>query len=108
PQRLPERHAIGVELRDVHFAYPGAEPVLEGVDLVVEPGEVVAVCGATGEGKSTLLGLVPRFYDPTAGAVLLGGRDLRELSLSDARGAVGLVTQRPVLFSETLRENLLA
>jgi ATP-binding cassette, subfamily B, bacterial len=108
PERLPDSREVGVELRDVHFAYPGAESVLNGVDLVVEPGEVVAVCGATGEGKSTLLGLVPRFYDPTAGAVQLGGIDLRELSVSDARGAVGLVTQRPVLFSETLRENLLA
>jgi ABC-type multidrug transport system fused ATPase/permease subunit len=108
PLPLPAAREIGVELRGVRFAYPGAEPVLAGVDLEVAPGEVVAVCGATGEGKSTLLGLVPRFYDPTAGAVLLGGRDLREVSLSDARGAVGLVTQRPVLFSETLRENLLA
>jgi ABC-type multidrug transport system fused ATPase/permease subunit len=109
PLPLPsDPREIGVELRDVRFAYPGAEPVLEGVDLTVAPGEVVAVCGSTGEGKSTLLGLVPRFYDPTGGVVRLGGRDLREVPLSDARGAVGLVTQRPVLFSETLRENLLA
>ncbi len=104
----PLRAPVGVELRDVHFAYPGAEAVLRGVDLSVEPGEVLAVCGATGEGKSTLLGLLPRFYDPTAGAVLLGGTDLRELAIADARSAVGLVTQRPILFSETLRENLLA
>jgi ABC-type multidrug transport system fused ATPase/permease subunit len=99
---------LAVELQGVHFGYPGAEPVLRGVDLRVEPGEVLAVCGATGEGKSTLLGLLPRFYDPTGGAVLLGGIDLRELTLADARRAVGLVTQRPILFSETLRENLLA
>jgi ATP-binding cassette, subfamily B, bacterial len=97
-----------VELRGVHFGYPGAEDVLTGVDLTIVPGEVLAVCGATGEGKSTLLGLVPRFYDPTGGSVLLGGRDLRELAISDVRGAVGLVTQRPVLFSEPLRDNLLA
>ena len=108
PEPLPTDRRLGVELRDVRFGYPGAEEVLAGVDLTVEPGEVLAVCGATGEGKSTLLGLVPRFYDPTAGAVLLGGRDLRELALSDARGAVALVTQRPVLFSEPLRANLLA
>jgi ABC-type multidrug transport system fused ATPase/permease subunit len=99
---------LAVELRGVEFGYPGAEPVLRGVDLRVEPGEVLAVCGATGEGKSTLLGLLPRFYDPTGGAVLLGGTDLRELALADAHRAVGLVTQRPILFSETLRENLLA
>jgi ABC-type multidrug transport system fused ATPase/permease subunit len=108
PRALPADRRLGVELRDVRFGYPGAEEVLSGVDLAVEPGEVLAVCGATGEGKSTLLGLVPRFYDPTAGAVLLGGRDLRELAISEARGAVALVTQRPVLFSEPLRANLLA
>jgi ABC-type multidrug transport system fused ATPase/permease subunit len=99
----------GVELRGVRFGYPGATTaVLEGVDLTVAPGEVVAVCGATGSGKSTLLGLLPRFYDPDGGAVLLGGEDLRALALDDVRGAVGVVTQRPILFSETLRDNLLA
>jgi ABC-type multidrug transport system fused ATPase/permease subunit len=106
-QPRPLREPITVELRDVHFAYPDAEAVLRGVDLRVEPGEVLAVCGATGEGKSTLLGLLPRFYDPTGGTVLLGGTDVRELAIEDARRAVGLVTQRPILFSETLRENLL-
>jgi ABC-type multidrug transport system fused ATPase/permease subunit len=108
PVRLPADRPLSVEMRDVRFGYPGSEDVLTGVDLAVEPGEVVAVCGATGEGKSTLLGLVPRFYDPTGGAVLLGGRDLREMTLADVRGAVGLVTQRPILFSEPLRDNLLA
>ena len=108
PLPLPADRPLAVELRGVRFGYPGAEDVLTGVDLAIEPGEVLAVCGATGEGKSTLLGLVPRFYDPTAGSVLLGGRDLRELAISDVRGAVGLVTQRPVLFSEPLRDNLLA
>jgi ABC-type multidrug transport system fused ATPase/permease subunit len=108
PARLAAGAAPRVELRDVRFAYPGAaEPVLDGVDLVVEPGEIVAVCGATGAGKSTLLGLLPRFYDPDGGAVLLGGEDLRDLGLDDVRGAVGVVTQRPILFSETLRDNLL-
>ena len=93
----------------MRFGYPGAEEVLAGVDL---DGSSRARCSPsaapTGEGKSTLLGLVPRFYDPTAGAVLLGGTDLRELALADVRGAVGLVTQRPILFSEPLRDNLLA
>jgi ATP-binding cassette subfamily B protein len=108
PSRLPADRPIGVQMRGVRFGYPGAEDVLTGVDLAIEPGEVLAVCGATGEGKSTLLGLVPRFYDPTGGTVLLGGRDLRELAIADVHGAVGLVTQRPVLFSEPLRANLLA
>ena len=107
PRPLPERGRLGVALRDVRFTYPGGSEVLSGVDLDVAPGEILAVCGATGAGKSTLLQLVPRFYDPTAGSVALGGVDLRALSLSDTRGAVAVVTQRPVLFSETLRENLL-
>jgi ABC-type multidrug transport system fused ATPase/permease subunit len=108
PEPLPAGGGLELELRDVHFGYPGNEPVLTGVDLTVSPGEVVAVCGATGEGKSTLLGLVPRFYDPTDGTVTLGGQDLRDVAVADVRGAVALVTQRPVLFSETLRANLLA
>jgi ABC-type multidrug transport system fused ATPase/permease subunit len=68
----------------------------------------VAVCGGTGAGKSTLLNLLPRFYDPTAGSVRLGGVDLREVALETVRDAVAVITQRPILFSITLRENLTA
>jgi len=107
PRPLPSRRRLDVAFRDVHFAYPDGSEVLSGVDLEVAPGEILAVCGATGSGKSTLLQLLPRFYDPMAGAVALGGVDLRDLALQEARGAVAVVTQRPVLFSETLRENLL-
>jgi ABC-type multidrug transport system fused ATPase/permease subunit len=82
--------------------------VLSGVDLEVAPGEIVAVCGATGAGKTSLLNLVPRFYDPTAGQVLLGGVDARDVALEELRDAVALVTQKPVLFSVSLRDNLLA
>ena len=92
----------------VHFAYPDGSEVLRGVCLQVEPDEIVAVCGRTGSGKSTLLSLLARHYDPTAGVVRLAGVDTRMLPLTDLRGTVGLVTQRPVLFSETLRANLLA
>ncbi len=106
PQPLPAGRA-GVSLCGVSFAYPGGEPVLRGVDLEVVPGEVVAVCGGTGAGKSTLLGLVPRFYDPTNGSVAIAGRDLRSLAIADVHAATALVTQRPILFSDTLRENLL-
>jgi ABC-type multidrug transport system fused ATPase/permease subunit len=108
PQPLRRGRAVGVELCDVHFAYPGGAPVLRGVGLSVAPGEVLAICGPTGAGKSSLLELVPRFYDPDEGVVRLGNRDARTLALADVHAATALVTQRPILFSESLRENLLA
>jgi ABC-type multidrug transport system fused ATPase/permease subunit len=82
--------------------------VLSGVDLAIEPGEVIAVCGPTGAGKTSLLNLLPRFYDPTEGRVLVGGVDLRDLTVEELRAAVALVTQRPILFSIPLRDNLTA
>jgi ABC-type multidrug transport system fused ATPase/permease subunit len=82
--------------------------VLRGVDLAVEPGEIVAVCGPTGAGKTTLLNLLPRFYDPTGGRVLVGGVETRAVELAELRRAVAIVTQKPVLFSVLLRENLLS
>jgi ABC-type multidrug transport system fused ATPase/permease subunit len=82
--------------------------VLRGVGLSVAAGEVLAICGPTGAGKSSLLELVPRFYDPDQGVVLLGGRDVRTLRLADVHAATGLVTQRPILFSESLRDNVTA
>ena len=107
PKQLPER-ALGVDFEDVHFAYGTEAEVLRGVDLAVEPGEIVAVCGPTGAGKTTLLNLLPRFYDPTGGRVLVGGVDTRDVPVRELRDAVALVTQRPVLFSVLLRENLLS
>ena len=107
PRALPEG-GLAVAFEDVRFAYPGEEDVLIGVDLALAPGEIVAVCGGTGAGKSTLLDLLPRFYDPTAGRVLLGGVDLRDVALAELRSTVAVITQRPILFSATLRANLLA
>ena len=107
PQALPAG-PLAISFDGVHFADPDEEEVLTGVDLALEPGEIVAVCGGTGAGKSTLLNLLPRFYDPTAGRVLLGGVDLRDVPLAEVRAAVAVITQRPILFSITLRENLLA
>jgi ABC-type multidrug transport system fused ATPase/permease subunit len=98
---------LGVRFDRVRFSYGGEKEVLRGIDLEVEPGEVIAVCGSTGSGKTTLLNLLPRFYDPTAGSVSLGGIDARELALADLRSAVAVVTQRPILFSVPLRDNLL-
>ncbi|MEU0938229.1 MULTISPECIES: ABC transporter ATP-binding protein [unclassified Embleya] len=101
-------HAHGrLELRDVSFCYPGAEePVLRGIDLVARPGETTAVIGSTGAGKTTLLSLVPRLLDVTAGAVLVGGVDTRELEPGLLSRTVGLVPQKPYLFSGTVASNL--
>jgi ABC-type multidrug transport system fused ATPase/permease subunit len=99
---------LDIRFDGVHAAYPTGSPVLLGVDLEIPAGQIVAVCGPTGAGKTTLLNLVPRFYDPTRGRVLLGGVDVRDLRLADLRSAVAIVTQRPILFSVPLRENLLA
>jgi len=92
----------------VSFAYGGETEVLDELDLVIEPGEIVAVCGATGTGKTSLLNLLPRFYDPTGGHVRIGGVDTRDLPIALLRADVALGTQRPVLFSVPLRENLTA
>jgi ABC-type multidrug transport system fused ATPase/permease subunit len=107
PLTLPDG-PLGVRFVDVRFSYQTGSEVLRGVELEIAPGEIVAVCGATGAGKTSLLNLLPRFYDPTGGSVLIGGVDTRDSRLAGLRAAVGLVTQRPVLFSVLLRENLLA
>ena len=107
PRPLPAG-GLTVRFEGVHFAYPGEEEVLEGVDLTLAAGDIAAVCGGTGAGKSTLLNLLPRFYDPTAGRVLVGEVDVRDVALADLREAVAVITQRPILFSITLRENLTA
>jgi ABC-type multidrug transport system fused ATPase/permease subunit len=104
---LPEGE-LSVRFENVHFAYLGEAEVLSGVDLDVPAGQILAVCGPTGSGKSTLLNLVARTYDPTEGRLLLGGVDLRDLRLATLRDAVALITQRPILFSVTLRENVTA
>lgn len=96
-----------LEVRGADFRYPGAEePVLRGVDLVARPGETTAVIGSTGSGKSTLLGLVPRLFDVTGGEVLVDGVDVRELDPVLMAKTVGLVPQKPYLFSGTVATNL--
>jgi ABC-type multidrug transport system fused ATPase/permease subunit len=107
PKHLPAGR-LDVRFAGVHFAYGGETDVLQGLDLTIEPGEIVAVCGPTGSGKTSLLNLLPRFYDPTGGGVLVGGIDTRALPIAELRADVALVTQRPVLFSVPLRDNLLA
>jgi len=103
----PERPAGLLELRGVEFRYPGAEKaVLRGVDLVARPGEVTAVIGSTGSGKTTLLNLIPRLFDATAGSVRIDGVDVRQLDPAALAAAIGLVPQRPYLFSGTVASNL--
>ena len=97
-----------VEFRDVSFKYrtDAAEDVLEHIDLRIEPGSTVGVLGGTGSGKSSLVQLIARLYDATEGTVLVGGRDVREYDLAALRDAVGIVLQKNVLFTGTVRENL--
>ena len=101
---------VEIVLDDVSFAYgpvqDGAAPTLEHVSLRVSPGETVALVGPSGGGKSTVLSLLPRFYDVTGGAVRLNGRDVRELQLPDLRDHIALVTQEPFLFDDTIASNI--
>ncbi|MGA2763587.1 MAG: ABC transporter ATP-binding protein [Spirochaetia bacterium] len=98
--------AASVQFRGVSFAYSEGRLVLEGVDLECEPGRITAIIGPTGSGKSSLAALVPRFYEPTEGAVLLRGTEIRELNLRDLRRRIALVPQKTVLFTGTIAENL--
>lgn len=106
----PARGARALEFRNVWFSYPGARErgwVLEDVSFKVEPGTSLAIVGPTGAGKSTLVDLIVRTYDPDRGAVLIDGVDVRALSLDELRRAVGFVPQETFLFGETLRRNVL-
>src|SRR5262249_30823005 len=105
PSQLPDG-GLGVRFQHVHFSYDTGSEVLSGVNLDVAPGEVVAICGPTGTGKTSLLNLLPRFYGKTGGRVLVGGVDVRDLLIADLRAAVAIVTQKPILFSIPLRDNL--
>jgi ATP-binding cassette, subfamily B, bacterial len=107
PTPVPERLTGAVELRDVSFRYPGTEtPAVEHVSLTVAPGETVAFVGATGAGKSTLVKLIARFYDPTDGAVLVDGVDLRDYDPSEFRRRLGVVPQEAHLFTGDVASNV--
>ncbi len=97
---------LGLELRDVHFGYTAADPVLVGLDLSVAPGETVALVGGSGSGKSTVSLLLGRFYDPSAGSISLGGVDVTDVSMHELRRAVGLVFEEAFLFSDSIRANI--
>ena len=107
PGAQPLARARGaLELRDVHFAYQAGQPVLAGASALIPAGTRVGIVGRTGAGKTTLVNLLVRFQDPTTGAVLLDGTDLRDLKLDDLRRQFAIVLQEPILFSTTIAENI--
>ena len=107
PDAKPLRQATGeIEFRDVDFGYSNERLILNGIQLRIRAGERVALAGGTGAGKSTLLSLVPRFYDPTRGAVSIDGHNLREVTKKSLRSHISMVLQDTVLLSTTVRENI--
>ncbi len=107
--KLPKmaRHARSVEFDGVSLTYPGAErPALAGVSMVIEHGKTIAFVGPNGCGKTTLLSLIPRLFDPDAGRVLIDGQDIRDFGVRSVRGQIGVVTQETVLFRGSIRDNI--
>jgi ATP-binding cassette subfamily B protein/subfamily B ATP-binding cassette protein MsbA len=107
PDAVDLKKADGcIEFRNVSFGYTADRLVLQGINFTIQPGQSVAFVGGTGTGKSTLLSLVPRFYDPVSGSVALDGQDLRGLTKKSLRAHIGMVLQDTLLFSTTIRENI--
>jgi ATP-binding cassette subfamily B protein/subfamily B ATP-binding cassette protein MsbA len=104
--RVVGRHHRDLVFENVTFRYSHAQPVLEGIDLRIAFGETVAIVGPNGCGKSTLANLIPRFYDPTSGAIRLDGVDLRDMRMRDLRSQIGLVNQETLLFDDTVLNNI--
>ncbi|MGD8456687.1 MAG: ABC transporter ATP-binding protein [Anaerolineales bacterium] len=108
PRQFPTHFAGEIEFRDVSFRYPSAlDDVLHNISFTAKPGETTAFIGSTGCGKSTVINLIPRFYDVTQGSVLVDGIDIREVNQSDLRDKIGYIPQKGMLFSGTIESNLL-
>jgi subfamily B ATP-binding cassette protein MsbA len=105
PKPVPARPAL-LRFEGVEFAYDEKHPVLRGIDLEVRAGETVALVGGSGGGKTTLVNLVPRFFDPTAGRITLDGLDLRDFDPRELRKIIGIVTQETLLFMDTVHDNI--
>lgn len=107
PSRLPKPVRGQIEFRNVRFRYPGAqEDVLHDISFTAEPGTTTAIIGTTGSGKSTMVSLIPRFYDVTEGQVLLDGVDIKTLPLAELRSCIGFVPQKSMLFTGSIAENI--
>jgi ATP-binding cassette subfamily B protein/subfamily B ATP-binding cassette protein MsbA len=106
-ERRIERAAGAIAFEQVDFAYPGRPPVLRGIDLAIAAGEVVALTGANGAGKSTMIRLLLRFYDPQAGRITLDGEDIAAIDVQSLRRQFGYVPQRPLLLNGTIRDNII-
>ena len=107
PKEFEEKQKGVVEFKDVTFTYPGAEePVLKNISFTAKPGETTAIIGSTGSGKSTLINLIPRFYDTTKGSVTVDGQDIKDVKLTDLRDKIGYVPQKGMLFSGTIKSNI--
>ncbi|HOY46182.1 MAG TPA: ABC transporter ATP-binding protein [Candidatus Dojkabacteria bacterium] len=107
PRPFPNDSKGKIEFKNVSFSYPKSDiPIIKNVSFIVEPGQTTAIIGSTGSGKSTLINLIPRFYDPTNGEVLVDGINIKEVLQSDLRDKIGYVPQKGILFSGTVKSNI--
>merc|ERR1712025_110521 len=108
-EKLTKEVAAGaIEFKNIVFRYPTRPdvPVLKGISLTIAPGQTVALVGASGSGKSTIVSLLERFYDPMDGTITIGGRDIASMPIKSLREHLGIVTQEPVLFGTSLKSNI--
>ena len=107
PTATPLQRARGkIEFRDVNFSYCGRQDTLKNITFTAEAGQVIALVGSTGAGKTTLISLIPRFYSPSSGSILIDDREVKSITISSLRDQISIVLQEPALFSGTIAENI--